>query len=434
MFAPDPFLALAGEFVNCFTQPGMKHFLHFALAHAALWGAPHCVTETMRLTRVHEAVHWTTPYAWMSRGRCPCRKISRTLFEVIWRRLTPRGELVVAIDDTLVKRWGRSFFGLGRYVDPTDKNPGAARRKVWGHCWVVAAMLYERARGQWFCFPLAALLFVPQWADRGGWRFRTKIELAVLLLQRLRLPGRLIAVVDNLYAKAQLAGEVLSGETPGVLVSRLRSNAALYALPPRRRKGKRGRPAKRGKKATPRQWWNKRSGRRVLKVHMYGKVISITAWVGVLMPSRTLGDSPILVVIAPQRSGKKMNVFFSTDLDLAPTRLLEIYAARFKIEDAFDELKTNGGFGDCRQRSARALKRHATLCLVSYSLLRLLSLTLAGAENFAAEPWWRPAGPPSVTRMRRALANAFGISSSLFSTGKPNEIPGAAKAAWMGLR
>jgi hypothetical protein len=47
----------------------MKRFLHFALAHAALWGAPHCVTETMRLTRVHERTHWTTLYAWMSRGR-----------------------------------------------------------------------------------------------------------------------------------------------------------------------------------------------------------------------------------------------------------------------------------------------------------------------------------------------------------------------------
>ena len=429
MSAPVPFLVLAGEFVNCFTQPGMKHFLHFVVSHAVLWGAPHCVTETMRLTRVHDRIHWTTLYAWMSRGRCPCRKISRTLFDLIVRRLSPTGEIVVAIDDTLVKRWGRKFFGLGRYVDPTDKNPGASRRKVWGHCWVVLAMLYEKARGQWFCFPLAALLFVPEWAGAAGWPFQTKIELAVQLLRRLNLPGRLIVVVDNLYAKAQLAAEIISGEVPGVLVSRLRSNAALYALPPRRRKGQRGRPAKRGEKFTPRQWWNKRSGRRVLKVHMYGKVVSLEAWVGVLMPSRTLGDSPILVVITKQRSGKKMNVFFSTDLEMDPTRLLEIYAARFKIEDAFDELKTNGGFADCRQRSARALKRHATLCLVSYSLLRLLSLTLKGAEGLAVEPWWRPAGPPSVTRMRRAVANAFGISPSLYATSKPNEIPTLMKVA-----
>ena len=132
--------------------------------------------------------------------------------------------------------------------------------------------------------------------------------------------------------------------------------------------------------------------------------------------------APIQVVIFPQRSGKKMNVFFSTDLTMSPERLLELYAARFKIEDAFDELKTYGGFGDCQQRSLTALKRHATLCVVARSLLRLLSLTLKGAEQMAAEPWWQPAGPPSVTRVRRALKTEFAISCSLHPRAKVKEI------------
>ena len=141
--------------------------------------------------------------------------------------------------------------------------------------------------------------------------------------------------------------------------------------------------------------------------------MTIRAWVGVVIPSRTLGEAPILAVIFPRRSGKKMNVFFSTDVAMDPERLLELYAARFKIEDAFDELKTHGGLADCRQRSLRARKRHATLCLVSYSLLRLLSLTLRGAAAIEAEPWWSPAGPPSVTRLRRMMAKSLGISEGL---------------------
>jgi hypothetical protein len=127
-------------------------------------------------------------------------------------------------------------------------------------------------------------------------------------------------------------------------------------------------------------------------------------------------------VIFRQRSGKKMNVFFTTDLLMSPERLLELYAARFKIEDAFDELKTFGGFGDCQQGSLTALKRHATLCVLAHSLLRLLALTLKGAERLAAEPWWQPLGPPSVTRVRRALNTAFAISCSLHSTTKVKEI------------
>ena len=157
-------------------------------------------------------------------------------------------------------------------------------------------------------------------------------------------------------------------------------------------------------------------------MNIYGKCVTFDAFVGTVIHSRTLGERPIQVVIFHQRSGKKMNVFFTTDLLLTPERLLELYAARFKIEDAFDELKTFGGFGDGQQRSLTALKRHATLCVVAHSLLRLLALTLKGAERLAAEPWWQPLGPPSVTRVRRALNTAFAISSSLHSTPKVKEI------------
>jgi hypothetical protein len=59
----------------------------------------------------------------------------------------------------------------------------------------------------------------------------------------------------------------------------------------------------------------------------------------------------------------------------------------------------------------------------------VLSLTLKGAETLAAEPWWHPVGPPSVTRVRRALAGAFGISFSLLTARKPREIRALRKAA-----
>jgi hypothetical protein len=292
---------------------------------------------------------------------------------------------------------------------------------VLGHCWVALALLWEKGPGKWFCFPLSALLFVPERNCPSEFEFKTKIELAVNLLKRLELfSRRVVLLVDNLYAKATLITDGLREND--VLVSRLRSNAALYDQPPPRKKGQRGRPAIRGEKVLARQLYRRRYKRRTITVSIYGKRVTLEVFVGIVIPSRTLGNKPIQVVIFPQRSKKKMNIFFTTDLLMTPERLLELYAVRFKIEDAFDELKTYGGFADCRQRSFKALKRHATLCLVAYSLLRVLSLTLLGAEALEAEPWWHPAGPPSVTRVRRALAKAFGISFSLHSTPKVEEI------------
>ena len=385
-----------------------------------MWGGAHCVTETLRQTLWHHVKHWTTPYVFMRKGRWSCRRVTQTLFDLLLNTLSFGDEIVLAIDDTLVKKWGRRFFGLGHYPDPTDKNPGASRRRALGHCWVVLALLWEKGAGKWFCFPLSALLFVPERNCPEGFRFQTKIELAVALLQRLKTSRRVMLLVDNLYAKAQLIADGLPEN--GILISRLRSNAALYEPPRPRPKGRRGRPPKRGKKVSAKQLYRRRSKRRTIKVNIYGKKVSLDVFVGILIPSRRLGDSPIQVVIFPQRSGKKMNVFFSTDWALSPERLLERNAARFKIEDAFDELKTYGGFADCQQRSLKALKRHATLCMAAYSLLRTLSLTLSKAEDLEAEPWWHPAGPPSVTRVRRALAKAFGISCGLHLKAKVIEI------------
>ena len=263
---------------------------------------------------------------------------------------------------------------------------------------------------------------MPSALGSQAWPFLTKIDLAVWLLRGLRWPTtRVVLVVDNLYAKAQRAALVLNSG-PCVLVSRLRSTAALYWLPPPPpAKPRRGRRPRRGLKRTAPQLYRRRSQRRSLKVRIYGKTVTLAAYAGVVLPSRRLGDVPIRVVIFPQRRGHKMNIFFSTDPALAPERLLERSAARFKIEDIFDELNPIGGFADCRQRRFPALKRHATLCLVAYSLLRLVSVTLKGAAAIEAEPWWCPAGPPSVTRLRRAVFKALCISSRLHSDLKVND-------------
>ena len=141
-------LPLVRSFVHCFTVPGFVHFAHFVLAHMALLGAPHCVTETLRLTPWHTVRHWTTPYVFMKQGRWSYRHVSQCLLDLLVQRLGIAGEMVVALDDTLVKKWGRKFFGLGLYPDPTDKNPGAHKRRVYGHCWVVAALLWEYQTGQ----------------------------------------------------------------------------------------------------------------------------------------------------------------------------------------------------------------------------------------------------------------------------------------------
>ena len=326
---------LLAEFAGYFTKPGYEQFKTIMMSRMALLGLPHCVTEVLRLSGMHKLQHWTTAYQFLSKGRFSCKQLSQCLLDMLSQRLNFGDELILAIDDTLVKKVGKHFFGLGYYPDATNKNPGAHKCKVRGHCWVVLALLFKQ-RAKCFAFPLATLLFVPEASCSKDWLFKTKIELAEQLLKRFSWSGkRLILVVDNLYAKGKLAFG-LSLASSVTMVSRLRSNAALYELPKLAKKAKRGRPRLRGEKISANKLYRRRSKHQQLKVNIYNKTVTIKAFIDIVMPSRSLGSQPILVLIFPQRSGKKMNIFFSTDLSINPVRLLELYALRFKIEDAFD--------------------------------------------------------------------------------------------------
>lgn len=88
------------------------------------------------------------------------------------------------------------------------------------------------------------------------------------LLRGLRWSAiRLVIVVDNLYAKAQVASLVLDSG-PCVLVGRLRSNAALYLPPLPPHKPRRGRPRVRGAQLSALQLYRRRSQRRALRVRL----------------------------------------------------------------------------------------------------------------------------------------------------------------------
>ena len=92
---------LLAHFQCCFTRAGFAHFEQLMRAHMALLGFSHCVTEVLRLTRWHQLKHWTSVYAFLSRGRWSCRRVGQGLLDLMISRLGCPEELVVAIDDTL---------------------------------------------------------------------------------------------------------------------------------------------------------------------------------------------------------------------------------------------------------------------------------------------------------------------------------------------
>lgn len=76
-------------------------------------------------------------------------------------------------------------------------------------------------------------------------------------------------------ADGQYATKIVVHAAAGVnsnLVSRIRSDAAIYALPPKRRRRRRGYPPKKGKRLpTPKKLARRKKGWRTVEALVYGK-------------------------------------------------------------------------------------------------------------------------------------------------------------------
>ncbi len=103
-------------------------------------------------------------------------------------------------------------------------------------------------------------------------------------------------------------------------------------------------------------------------------------------------------------------LLYSTDPELAPTRLFRFYRARFQIEFAFRDTKQHLGFNDCQARAQAKLHFHFNMVFAALfwarlwaeGTLRLFSLHNLKRHNFEQEIQntkhnWRTVGRGTCT-------------------------------------
>ena len=182
--------------------------------------------------------------------------VATQLFLLVLRTLPLPDRLLVVIDDSPTKRYGPKVEGADIHRNPT---PGPADQKyLYGHIWVTLSLALRHPLWGPLGLPLRAMLYVrqktiPTIPRNRGWRFQTKLELAVRLVKWIALLAEaagktLWVVVDGGYTKEPFLRPVMAAGV--TIIGRLRKDAALYDLPPSLRRGQqrgRGRPRKYGK-------------------------------------------------------------------------------------------------------------------------------------------------------------------------------------------
>ena len=222
---------------------------------------------------------------------------------------TRHGYHVSAVDDTKVHRSSPHVWGTCTFHEYTARCPNRAGT-VRAHNWVVlGALLHEPEKPGWF-LPVSGRLYfrasqLP--ADPAGpLAFRTKCELAVeLLREQARIaPGQKhLGVFDGGYALRNVVRPLVLAEGGGRridVLTRLRHDARLFALPPTERPaGARGPKPKWGRRLEPpRRGGRWERGWRTGSGFIYGRQRRVR-WKEVGCLWRVLGwEVPVKAIIA----------------------------------------------------------------------------------------------------------------------------------------
>jgi len=315
-------------------------------------------------------------YRFMASPKLPWHRLWAALWRAIPAPLT-EGRLVVVLDDSINPKTGKKIFACQHFYDHARKLNQA--RYPWSQN-IVSIGLLKSIKGRWCCLPLAfEYYFMKKDLEAKAVRigkasipFRTKFAQATHMLNRLAnvfLEVPLLVVTDSWFGNNGLLKPLREAIGARVhLLSRLRSNAALYAQPPAP-EGQRGpgRPRKYGVKlgSVSDLAASYRPLAQSYCVSLYGKVRELQAYSQVVM-LKTL-KCPVRVVWVYQ--GTQWIALVSTDLTLTIEQIIEFYGARWKIEAGFREIKQEIGSSQSQTRNPFAVTNHLQFCMMATTLV-----------------------------------------------------------------
>ncbi len=380
-----------------FTQPSFVLFRELASAWVLCPGR-HTVTRMILVAdpegrRAHDAYHrflragaWSMPLLW--------RPLARHMVAA----LCPDSDvLLLDLDDTLFHKTGRKVEGAGSFRDAVRST---GRRVVYA-LGLNLVVLTLRVKAPWGGEPLGLPINLRLYRKGGP----SHLELAKNMIEEVAAwfpDHRVKLACDGAYAS--LAGRGLPRTH---VTSRMRRDAALYELPPPRKKGQRGRPAKKGPRLpTPEQIAGKtKKGWVRAVIDRRGKAAERLLLCRSVLWYQVCPDQPVLLVVVRDPSGVEHDdFFFSTDVTAAGDAVAGHYAGRWSIEDTYRNVKQFLGGEDPQCWKGHGPERAAALSCWIYAAVWTWYIATQGAKpSWPALPWYTAKKTPSFADALAAL-------------------------------
>jgi hypothetical protein len=402
---------LLQAFAWAFTRPGFRRFAEWVTA-LAINAEEHTITQSV--LAIERPDDWKAMETFAEYGAWRPDDVTDSLTRLVEKApgRVWHSYHVSAVDDTKVHRSGKHVWGTCTFHEYTARCPNRATT-VRAHNWVVlGAVLNNPGRPAWF-LPLSGRLYfrksqLPRLSPTSGRTepFRTKCELAVELLreQARTLGGRHLAAFDGGYALRSVIRPLVSpedGSSRIEFLTRLRHDARLYApLPERHRPnqkwGRRLPPPRQG------GWWTRHWHEATAFV--YGRQRKVR-WKEIICLWRVSGhETPVKAVVAKVEGYKERFTLVTSAVELTGLQMVELFAARFRQEDGFRDLKQRLGWEECRAWTKNPIQRTSQAQWVTMSLLRLAQFRLEAegeVDWWFRPPWNRKKDRPSVLDVER---------------------------------
>ena len=377
---PTGFAGIILAFAPLFVHRSWRH-ARVLLIGAILAPGRRTVASLLRITGRSRERRFVNYHRVLSRAAWRPRAGARILLALLVDAFTPSGPVVMAVDDTIERRWGRRIKARGIYRDPV-RSSDAHFVKTSGLRWLSLMLLAPIPwAGRVWALPfLTALVPSERSCREQERRHKTLLDVGrqlILQARRWLLGRKLVVVADSGFSALLFLDAV---RRAGVIaITRLRLDAALYEPAPARLPGTVGRPRKKGARLPT-------LSEALTARHTPWQTLVVPGWYGagertIEIASATAvwwhAGLPVVpirwVLIRDPEQRFLPQALLCPDLSRDPAQIVAWFVRRWQVEVTFQECRAHLGVETQRQWSGKAIAR-TTPCLLALFSIRATTL------------------------------------------------------------
>jgi hypothetical protein len=379
---PKEIAEVLAPFQRLFAQQRSWHKAQAMLVGVIVCQGNRTVSRVLRVMGLAQETQYGKYYRMLSRVKWSGLAAAQTLLTLIVLLLVGNQTVVIGIDETLERRWGKRIWGLGIYRDGV-RSTHSHTVKSKGVRWQVMQVL---VRLPWssrvWGLPFFTLIVPSEATPRGKRAYRTSVDWAMVMVQVVNrwLQRFWVCVGDGGYGSAKFGWGC---RRQGVgLVARLPWKANLYDFAPTMPARYPGRPRTKGVRLPSMQ-------QQCDDLKFESGSFEILPWYGGSHALRQLVSGTALwdvdayaplplrwVLVIDPTGAQAPTALFSTSLLLSPRQIVELYVMRWSLEVTFEEARAHLGVQSQRQWSKAATTRTTPVLLALFSLVCLMAYRL----------------------------------------------------------